>query len=194
MFRKPTVDEIRNLGFEWPKYKLIEQYCFMDGLGVDLFRTLGKLMKALADLDDLSYKATDLRRHRSNEMAVQALRHEDVIRYLRLIQATFEQRELGPTDFLLPAWPMLGITRASEVQELRKAEVGQWLDSSGVRCAWTEFTYMQLRWLSRQEVKEVRPDLVEPSPGFPHYGYKASEWRTDEAETILLFCLYYWPI
>jgi hypothetical protein len=192
--RSPTVDEIRNLGFEWPKYPLIEQYCVMDGLGVDLFQTLGKLMRALAELEDLSYKATELRRYGSHEIAVQAMHHEEAIFYLRQIQATFEKRGLARMDFLLPAWPMLGITRASEVRDLTIAEVDRWLESSAVRCAWTEWTSMQLRWLSRKEVEEVRSDLVEPSEGFPPLGYMASEWRTNENETILVFCMYYWPI
>jgi len=194
MIRSPTIDEIQNLGFEWPKYTLIEQNCVMDGLRVDLFRTIGKLMKALAELEDLSFKATEVNRYRSNEIAVEAFHHEDAIRYLRSIQAAFEKRELGLTDYLVPAWPMLGITRASEVRALTIAEVDQWLESSAVRCVWTDWTSMQLRWLSRKEVEEIRSALLEPSDGFPPYGYMASEWCTDEGETFLLFRLYYWPI
>lgn len=190
----PILREIRSLGFEWPKYRLIKRYCLRDGLRIDLFRTTARLMKALAELEDVSFKATEANRYRSNEIAVKALHYEEAIRYLRSIQAAFEKRELGMTDYLAPAWSLLGITRASEVRKLTIAEVDQPLRSSEVRCAWTIWTSMQLRWLSRKEVEEIRSALLEPSDGFPPYGYMASEWCTDEGETFLLFCLYYWPI
>ncbi len=166
----------------------------MDGLRVDLFRTIGRLMKALAELEDLSYKDTEVHRHGSNETAVQVLQHQDAIRYLRLIQTAFEKRELGPADLLAPAWSLLGIAHASEVQALTIAEVDQRLGTNAARCAWTESTFMQLRWLSRNELEEVRSALLEPSDGFPAHGYMASEWRTDEGERFLLFRLYYWPV
>jgi hypothetical protein len=38
-----TVDEIRQLGFEWPKYPIIEEYCFAEENVVDLGGTLEKM-------------------------------------------------------------------------------------------------------------------------------------------------------
>ena len=196
MFRKPTVDEIRNLGFEWPKYTLIEQNCVMDGLRIDLFRTIGKLMKARSEINDVLEEISGIAdAEQIYEMKLQADKHDEVIGYLRGIQAAFEKKKLVPTDLLLPIWPQLGIIHASEVRPLTKAEVGQWLKSSAVRYAWTEWAYTHLHWLSRQEVEQrIQPHLVDPSSGFPHYGYLASEWRTDENKTILVFCMCYWPV
>ncbi len=194
--RSPTVDQIRDLGFEWPKDMLIEQYCETDGLSVDLIPIIGKLMKARSEinniLEEISGKADF---EQIYEMKRQADRHDEVIGYLREIQAAFEKRKLVPTDLLLPIWPLLSIPHASEVRPLTKAEVSQWLESSAVRCAWTDSVYTHLHWLSRQEVEQrIQPDLFDPDSGFPHYGYLASEWRTNENETILVFCMCYWPI
>ena len=197
MLIPPTVEDIRNLGFEWPKNILIEQYCVTDGLVVDLFRTLGKLMKARSEIHDVLEKISGIADlEQIYEMKRQADKHDEVIGYLREIQAAFGKRELEPTDLLLPIWPQLGITYASEVRPLTKSEVGQWLKSSSVRYAWTEWWgYTHLHWLSRQEVEQrIQPHLVDPGSGFPHYGYLASEWRTNENKTILVFCMCYWPI
>ena len=35
-----SVDEIRSLGLDWPKYTLIEAYCIVEGDKVDLTRSL----------------------------------------------------------------------------------------------------------------------------------------------------------
>ena len=43
MTRKLSVDELRNLGFDWPKHALIEDYCAVEDGKVDLERTLEKL-------------------------------------------------------------------------------------------------------------------------------------------------------
>jgi hypothetical protein len=196
MIRNPTGEEIRNLGFEWPKNILIEQYSVMDGLGVNLFQTIGKLMKARSEINDVLEKISGIAdAEQIYEMRLQADKHDEVISYLREIQAALEKRKLVPTDLLLPIWPQLGIPHASEVRPLPKAEVGQWLKSSAVRYAWTEWGYTHLHWLSRQEVEQrIQPHLVDPGSGFPHYGYLASEWRTNENKTILVFCMCYWPI
>jgi hypothetical protein len=194
MYHSPTVDEIRNLGFEWPKNILIEQYCVMhDGPGVDLFRTIGKLMKARSEINDVleQFKRKgDWEQER--EIIRQGDKHNEVIGYLRRIQAAWEKRELEPTDLLLPIWPHLGIPGTVEVRELTNAEVGQLLESSAVRCAWTDAGYAQLHLISRQEVEQrILPHLFDPGLGIPYYGYLASEWHTNDGETIVIFCLYY---
>jgi hypothetical protein len=196
MYHSPTVDEIRNLGFDWPKNILIEQYCYMDGLRVDLFRTLSKLMEARSEIHDVLEKISgkaDV--EQIYEMKRQAEKHDEEIGYLRQIQAAFEHKQMGPTDMLLPVWRKLGIAYADEVRPLTKAEVERLLESSAVRCAWTDWRYTHLHWLSRQEVEQrILPHLVDPGSGFPHYGYLASEWRGDDSEPILVFCMHYWPI
>ena len=40
MVSKLPVDAIRNLGFDWPKYALIEQYCVIQDGKVDLAKTI----------------------------------------------------------------------------------------------------------------------------------------------------------
>ena len=39
MTRKLSVRELRGMGFDWPKYALIEEHCFMEHGKVDLDRT-----------------------------------------------------------------------------------------------------------------------------------------------------------
>lgn len=192
----PTVDEIRNLGFEWPKNILIEQYCETDGSRVHLIPTIGKLMQARSEINDVLEKISGKADFEQiYEMRRQAEKHDEVIGYLREIQATFEKRELVPTDLLFPIWHKLGIADAVEVRALRKAEVGQWLGSSSVRCAWTDWTYTHLHWLSRQEVdRRILSHLVDPGSVLPNYWYLASEWCADGTETILVFCMCYLPI
>ena len=43
MIRRLSATAIRNLGFEWPKYALIEEYAVMEGGKVDLTQTVEKL-------------------------------------------------------------------------------------------------------------------------------------------------------
>lgn len=57
--RNPTIADIRSLGFEWPKYPLIEQYCVMDELQVDLWGTIGKLTKARSEINDVHGQRAD---------------------------------------------------------------------------------------------------------------------------------------
>lgn len=40
---KLSVNEIRDLGFDWPKYALLEEYCVLEGGQVDLDRTVERL-------------------------------------------------------------------------------------------------------------------------------------------------------
>ena len=40
---KLSVDDIQNLGFDWPKYALIEEYCVIEDGKVDLAKTIGKM-------------------------------------------------------------------------------------------------------------------------------------------------------
>lgn len=182
--RNPTIADIRSLGFEWPKYPLIEQYCVMDELQVDLLGTIGKLTKTRSEINGVPGQRADPEHQ-----------YDQAVAYLREIQAAAEQKLREPADFLRALWPMLGVSPAAEVRPLTKAEVHHWLQAGPGRCAWTEFRYTQLRWLSRQEVeKQVIPLLVDPERGFPWHGYLASEWRTEENEIILVFCLCYWPI
>ena len=192
----PTVEEIRNLGFEWPKNILIEQYCYMDGLRVDLFRTLGKLMKARSEIYDLWVQfKREANTEQECEINLQAEKHDEVISYLRKIQAAFEKKGMGPEDLLRPIWHHLGISGVIEVRPLTRAEACQLLESNAVLCAWTEWTYTHLHWISRQEVEQqILPHLVDSGPEFPFYAYMASEWRGGRGcvdETILLFCMYY---
>ena len=43
-----TVGDIRGLGFDWPKYALIEEYCVMEHDQVDLVKTIQKMRSARA--------------------------------------------------------------------------------------------------------------------------------------------------
>ena len=45
---KLTVEEIRALGFEWPKFALIEKYSIVEEGRIDLTRTLAKLQTSRA--------------------------------------------------------------------------------------------------------------------------------------------------
>jgi len=45
---KLSANEIRNLGFDWPKYLLVEEYCVMDGGKVDLAKTIEGLQASRA--------------------------------------------------------------------------------------------------------------------------------------------------
>ncbi len=194
--RSPTVEEIRTLGFEWPKNMLIEQCCETDGLSVDLILIIGRLMKCRSEIEDvLEIISARADFEQIYEIKRQADEHDEVIGYLREIQSAFEKRKLGPTDLLLPVWPLLGIPYASEARPLTKAEVSQRLESDEVCCAWTDLLYTHLHWLSRQEVKQrIQPDLSDHDSGLPHYGYLATEWCTNENKRILVFCRCYWPI
>jgi hypothetical protein len=40
MVRKLSVQDIQKLGFDWPKYPLVEQYAVLEGGKVDLVKTL----------------------------------------------------------------------------------------------------------------------------------------------------------
>jgi len=43
-----SVDEIRGLGFAWPKYALVERYCVVQDDQVDLGRTIEELRSSRA--------------------------------------------------------------------------------------------------------------------------------------------------
>ena len=43
MTRKLSVDELQGLGFDWPKYALVEEYCVVEDGKVNLDRTLEKM-------------------------------------------------------------------------------------------------------------------------------------------------------
>jgi hypothetical protein len=43
-----SVDEIRGLGFDWPKYALVEEYCVIQEGEVDLAATIEKLQSSRA--------------------------------------------------------------------------------------------------------------------------------------------------
>ncbi len=48
MINKLTVTAIKNLGFDWPKDPLIEEYCVMEDGKVDLVITLDKMQSSRA--------------------------------------------------------------------------------------------------------------------------------------------------
>ncbi|MFC1848617.1 hypothetical protein ACFL27_00270 [candidate division CSSED10-310 bacterium] len=48
MVRKLSAHDIQNLGFDWPKYALIEQYCVIEDGKVDLTRTIEKMQSSRA--------------------------------------------------------------------------------------------------------------------------------------------------
>ena len=43
MAQKLSADEIRALGFDWPRYSVIEQYCVAEDSEVDLSRTIERM-------------------------------------------------------------------------------------------------------------------------------------------------------
>jgi len=46
--RKLSVDDIQNLGFDWPKYELIGEYCVIEDGKVDLTKTIEKMQSSRA--------------------------------------------------------------------------------------------------------------------------------------------------
>ena len=66
--RKLSAHDIQNLGFDWPKYALIEKYCVIEGGKVDLTRTIERMQSSRAyykgQLDQAlllaSYRMTNL--------------------------------------------------------------------------------------------------------------------------------------
>jgi hypothetical protein len=48
VIRKLSVDDIQNLGFDWPRYALIEEYCVIEDGKVDLTRTIERLQSSRA--------------------------------------------------------------------------------------------------------------------------------------------------
>ena len=46
--RKLSVRDIRNLGFDWPKVALIEEYCVIEDGKVDLSRTIERMQSSRA--------------------------------------------------------------------------------------------------------------------------------------------------
>ena len=46
MVRKLSVQDIRNLGFDWPKYALIEEYGIIEDGKVDLSRTIERMQSS----------------------------------------------------------------------------------------------------------------------------------------------------
>jgi hypothetical protein len=45
---KLSANEIRGLGFDWPRYALIEEYCVMEAGQVDLTRTMERMQSSRA--------------------------------------------------------------------------------------------------------------------------------------------------
>lgn len=45
---KLSIDEIRGLGFDWPRYALIEEYCVLEAGQVDLVRTMERMQSSQA--------------------------------------------------------------------------------------------------------------------------------------------------
>lgn len=48
MARKLSAHDIQNLGFDWPKYALIEEYCVIEDGKVDLTRTIERMQSSRA--------------------------------------------------------------------------------------------------------------------------------------------------
>ena len=48
MNRKLSANDIRGLGFDWPKYALIEEYCVIEDGKVDLARTIERMQSSRA--------------------------------------------------------------------------------------------------------------------------------------------------
>lgn len=46
--RKLSAHDIQNLGFDWPKYALIEEYCVIEDGKVDLTRTIERMQSSRA--------------------------------------------------------------------------------------------------------------------------------------------------
>ena len=46
--QKLSINDIRNLGFDWPKYVLIEKYCVIEDGKVDLSRTIESMESSRA--------------------------------------------------------------------------------------------------------------------------------------------------
>ncbi len=46
--QKLSVNEIQNLGFDWPKYALIEEYCVIEDGALDLARSIERIRSSRA--------------------------------------------------------------------------------------------------------------------------------------------------
>jgi hypothetical protein len=179
----PTVEDIRRLGFEWPKYPLVEQYCVESEGQIDLAQTIGKLLDKLLRAPAEFSQAPESRAEAAGQC-------NQAIDYLREIQVAVE-KQWRPQSL----WRQLGVKRAERIRDLTKTEVDALLGSRRVRCAGTDDFHPCLGWLSQVEVERIQPSVVDPGTLSPSgYVYWASEWQTDENETILVFSSVYLPI
>ena len=48
MVQRLSVGDIRKLGFDWPKYALIDEYCVVEGDKIDLGKTIERLQSSRA--------------------------------------------------------------------------------------------------------------------------------------------------
>ena len=48
VIQKLSADDVQSLGFDWPKYPLIEEYCVMEGGRVDLTQTVERMQSSRA--------------------------------------------------------------------------------------------------------------------------------------------------
>jgi len=77
MDNRLSVDDIRALGFEWPKHALIEQYCVTEHDKIDLVQTLHELQSSRAFYQQQISQAYAFRQQTGADYVDFTDRHDD---------------------------------------------------------------------------------------------------------------------
>jgi hypothetical protein len=89
-----SVEEIRNLGFEWPKHSLIKQYLIVEGGRIDLPQTMDRMQSSRAFYQKQINEAYAFKRQTGADYADFTDRFDDIARI---------ERELGKSIAYLEA-------------------------------------------------------------------------------------------
>ena len=98
-----AIDKIRSLGFEWPKYALIEEYCVFEHGKIDLTRSLDEMRSSQAYYkkqlaDAYKFKTQHSADYsdftdRFDEYAHKKRRLDEAIAYLEEVKMAAEKQE-----------------------------------------------------------------------------------------------------
>ena len=108
MIQKLSVHEIRNLGFDWPKYALIEATCVLENSEVDLARSIEQLRSSRAYYKKQLHDAIAFKMQTGADYSDFTNRFDDNVRmehqlgealsYLETIVKAAEERGSTPTS------------------------------------------------------------------------------------------------
>ena len=98
-----AIDNIRSLGFEWPKYAVIEEYCVFEQSKIDLTRTLENMLSSQAYYKKQLAEAYKFKTQysadysdftdRFDEYALKKQRLDQAIAYLEKVKMAAEKQE-----------------------------------------------------------------------------------------------------